>query len=146
MARKSKLKKSQRKELIRIAEYLVSGGAYFWSAYVLIVFLEPVIGLWWANLIGNGVGVTLNFILERYWVFTSSKQRQLTEVTIKYVIYTGCNFLLSYAILRSLQEIGIPVAIGQFISAGFFTVWNYFWYKHWVFKGKERRPRVRHHA
>ena len=28
-----------------------------------IVFLTPEIGLWWANLIGNGVGITLNFIL-----------------------------------------------------------------------------------
>lgn len=146
MAKKSKLKKNQRRELVRIAEYLVSGGAYFWSAYFLIVFLAPVIGLWWANLVGNGVGVTLNFVLERYWVFDGPKQRQLTEVTTKYIIYTGVNFLLSYLILRSLQEIGIPLAIGQFISAGFFTVWNYFWYKHWVFKGKPNRPKVRHHA
>ncbi|MDQ5972159.1 MAG: hypothetical protein QG553_318 [Patescibacteria group bacterium] len=146
MTNTPKLKKKQRLELVRIAEYLVSGGAYFWSAYILIVFLTPVIGLWWANLIGNGVGVTLNFILERYWVFTSSKSRNLTYVTGKYVIYTAANFLLSYVILRSLQEVGIVVAIGQFISAGFFTVWNYFWYRNWVFKGKPNERRVRHHA
>lgn len=120
----------------RIAEYLVSGGAYFWTAYLIIVLMTPVIGLWWANLLGNGVGVTLNFVLQRYWVFKGSKARKTSSVTGKYVVYTGFNFLLSYLILSSLQKMGIPIAIGQFISAGFFTVWNYFWYKHWIFKEK----------
>jgi len=137
-------KTKKHSELKRIAQYLVSGGAYFWTAYLLIVFLTPVIGLWWANLLGNGVGVTLNFVLQRYWVFTGSKARPTTSVTGKYVVYTGCNFLLSYLILRSLQAVGIPVAIGQFISAGFFTVWNYFWYKHWVFADKPKKSA--HHA
>lgn len=138
--------KKQRRELVRIAEYLATGGAYFWTAYILIVVLTPIIGLWWANLIGNGVGVTLNFVLSRYWVFTGSKSRNITEVTGRYIFYTGLNFLLSYWILKHLQDVGIPVAIGQFISAGFFTVWNYFWYKHWVFKGKVHHRRVHHHA
>jgi putative flippase GtrA len=146
MSKKQTLKKKQRRELVRIAEYLVSGGAYFWTAYILIVFLTPVIGLWWANLLGNGVGVTLNFILERYWVFTGSKTRKTTDVSSRYIVYTGINFILSYLILRGLQNVGIPVAIGQFISAGFFTFWNYFWYKNWVFKGKPNTPRIRHHA
>jgi putative flippase GtrA len=144
---KSTIKKSKKhSELIRVAEYLVAGGAYFWSAYVLIVFLTPIIGLWWANLVGNGVGVTLNFILARYWVFTSSKTRKTSAVSGRYIIYTGVNFLLSYLILRYLQKLGIPVSIGQFISSGFFTVWNYFWYKNWVFKGKPSQPRVKHRA
>lgn len=140
------LKTSQRRELVRIAEYLVSGGAWFWSGYFIIVFLTPVIGLWWANLLGNGVGLTINFILERNWVFTSSKNRAVTQVSGRYVVYTACNFILNYLILLGLQRAGIPVAIGQFIASGFFTVWNYLWYKHWVFKGAETRKKTRHHA
>jgi len=110
------------------------------------VFLTPVIGLWWANIIGNGVGVTINFILERYWVFEGTKKRNITDVTWKYIVFTGVNFLISYLILRGLQGVGIPIAIGQFISAGFFTVWNYLWYRFWVFKGKPNAKRIRHHA
>src|SRR5690349_6848935 len=109
MNKKQKLKKSQRRELVRITEYFISGGAYFWSGYFIIVFLTPVIGLWWANLLGNGVGVTVNFILERYWVFKNPKSKNLTEVSGKYIIYTGINFLLNYLILRGLQNIGIQV-------------------------------------
>ena len=145
MAQK-RLKKSQRRELTRIAEYLVSGGAYFWSGYFIIVFLTPVIGLWWANLLGNGVGVTVNFILERFWVFEGSRSRRLTQVTGRYVVFTSVNFLINYVILRGLQSVGVPVAIGQFIAAGFFTVWNYLWYKHWVFVGQTKQRRTRHHA
>jgi putative flippase GtrA len=141
-----KIKKRTKKLLVQFAEYAVAGGAYFWSAYVLIVVLTPIIGLWWSNIIGNGIGVTINFILERYWVFESSKTRHLTEVSWKYITFTGVNFLISYLILDGLRHIGIPVAIGQFISAGFFTVWNYVWYRFWVFKGKPQARRIRHHA
>jgi putative flippase GtrA len=140
------MKPKTKKLFIQIAEYLVSGGAYFWSGYFIIVFLTPVIGLWWANIIGNGVGVTVNFILERYWVFKGSKKRTLTEVSGKYVFFTACNFLINYLILKTLQNAGIPVAIGQFIASGFFTVWNYLWYKFWVFKDKPHLHRIRHHA
>lgn len=138
--------KKTKKLLIQFAEYMVAGGAYFWSGYFIIVFLTPVIGLWWANIIGNGVGVTINFILERFWVFKGSKKRNLTEVSIRYIAFTSCNFIINYFILRSLQSVDIPVKYGQFIAAGFFTVWNFLWYKFWVFKGKPHLHRIRHHA
>ena len=146
MNKKQKLKKSQRRELVRITEYFISGGAYFWSGYFIIVFMTPVIGLWWANLLGNGVGVTINFALQRYWVFKNPKSKSLPEVSVKYVVYTGINFLLNYVILRALQGVGVPVAIGQFIAAGFFTVWNYFWYRNYIFKAKPPVRKIHHHA
>lgn len=138
--------KRTRKLLIQVAEYLVAGGAWFWSGYFIIVFLTPVIGLWWANLIGNGVGLTVNFILERYWVFEGGKKRKVTEVSTRYIIITAVNFLLNYLILKGLLNVGISVAIGQFISAGFFTVWNYLWYRFWVFKEPPHKRRIRHHV
>ena len=67
------MKKQYNKLWIQFLEYIVAGGAWFWSGYFIIVFLTPVIGLWWANLLGNGVGLTINFILERNWVFKKSK-------------------------------------------------------------------------
>jgi putative flippase GtrA len=45
-----------------------------------------------------------------------------------------------------LRDAGIEPEIGQFIAAGFFTFWNYIWYKLWVFKGHERPKRIKHHA
>lgn len=145
--KKPLLKKRQRRELTRFAEYMVGGGVWFWSGYILIVSLDGYIGLFWANLIGNAVGIVLNFLISRYWVFKTNKQTKLGEATRRYIIYTGLNaFALNYLILLGLQNVGIKPEIGQFIASAFFTGWNYFWYKAWVFKGREPIRRTKHHA
>lgn len=126
---------------------MVGGGVWFWSGYILIVLLDDHIGLFWANFIGNAVGITLNFLISRYWVFKTKRQTKLGVATFRYIVYTGLNaFGLNYVILQVLKNFGIDPAIGQFIASAFFTVWNYFWYKAWVFKGRERIRRTKHHA
>lgn len=148
MAKKKKQTKKQMRELGRFAEYMVTGGVWFWSGYILIVYFDDRIGLFWANLLGNAVGLTLNFLLERYWVFKTNRPASLTTATWRYIIYTALNaFLLNYLILLGLEDgFGIKPEIGQFIASAFFTIWNYFWYKAWVFRGKEKPKRIRHHA
>jgi putative flippase GtrA len=136
-----KHKKRQKKpELTRIFEYMVSGGAWFWSGYIIISLLDDVIPLFWANLIGNAVGITINFILNRYWVFDGNKKEKTEAAATRYVVYTALNaFVLNYYILKVLRDNGIEPEIGQFIASAFFTVWNYLWYKYYVFP--ERRVR-----
>lgn len=147
-SKRHSLNKKQRKELTRFAEYMISGGVWFWSGYIIIVALTAQdVPLFWANFFGNAVGITLNFIISRYWVFKEKRQTGLGTATVRYVIYTALNaFLLNYLILAGLRKIGIEPAIGQFIASGFFTLWNYFWYKTWVFKGKDKPRHVRHHT
>jgi putative flippase GtrA len=150
----SKSKLAQQKRMKRLAiqffEYMVTGGVWFWSGYIIIVTLDNYIGLFWANLLGNGVGITLNFLLERFWVFRTKKQAKLGLIAKRYIIYTVLNaFILNYFILEGLRRNGIEPEIGQFLASGFFTIWNYFWYKYWVFNAKvpHNAPRrTRHHA
>lgn len=143
-----KLKKKDQRELTRIGEYLVGGGVWFWSGYIIIVALYGHLPLFWVNFIGNAVGITLNFIIERYWAFKTNRPTTLFVATQRYIIYTFLNaFVLNYLILEFLKDqFGIEPAISQFIAAGFFTVWNYIWYKAWVFKGKEKPRKTRAHA
>ena len=137
--------KKHRKLIVQFTEYMISGGVWFWSGYILIVFLDNHIGLFWANLIGNAVGISLNFILNRLWVFKTKRSDNLQETAVRYVVYTALNaFLLNYAILLALREYGgIGPEIGQFIASGFFTVWNYYWYKKWVFKHQPQPKRAK---
>lgn len=132
------MKKSSKinKLLVQIAKYAVSGGAWFWSGYIIIVVLDNYVGLFWANAVGNAVGITINYILNRFWVFEGHKNdKKGRKTTRRYIIYTFINsFLLNYLILFGLKNIGIQPEIGQFIAAAFFTVWNFIWYKIWVFK------------
>ena len=159
-----KIKKKHKKELKRFTEYFISGGVWFWSGYILIVTLDgplkeqfgDVQGLFLANFIGNAVGITLNFILERYWVFKTNQPTKLFIATKRYIVYTALNaFGLNFLILQGLETYaGLGPEIGQFIASAFFTGWNYFWYKAYVFKGldkkhspKKVKPKFdRHHA
>lgn len=90
-------------------------------------------------------GLTVNFILERIWVFGDSKSKaEIERVSIRYVILSVVNLGIDTLIVWGLNNIGITPYIGQFVSSGFFTVWNYVWYKIWVFAGKgepgKKRP------
>ncbi len=141
-----KIKKRTRKLLVQVAEYIVAGGAWFWSAYFITIGLDDYIGLVWANIIGNLVGVTINYFLSVLWVFKTKDNRHAMSASWKYIIYTGLNFILSAYMLNAMKKVGIPPEISQFISAGFFTIWNYIWYKFWVFKDTPHARRVRHHV
>ena len=143
MAKKSKIKRNR---LIQLVEYLVSGGAYFWSGYATFALLWSVLdwSLWWAKLTANIVGWIVNFMLQRYWVFKNPALRgHFGDVTVRYILISLVNFVLDYFIIYGLKAVGITPYIGNFASAGFFTVWNYFWYRFWVFP--ERYTRVVSH-
>lgn len=139
-----KLTKAKKRRLIQFVEYLISGGAYFWTGYAVFALTWSVLGwsLWWAKLAANIVGWIVNFILQRYWVFRNPHLKgHLGEVTTRYIFISLFNFVLDYFIIYGLRLVGISPYIGNFISSGFFTVWNYFWYRFWVFPHRFKSPR-----
>ena len=146
--KKSKNKSSlRRKRAVQFAEYLASGGAFFWTGYLVFFIADHTLGwsLWWAKLTANIAGWLVNYLLQRYWVFNNKHlAKHQTEVTERYLFITAVNFLLDYIIVGTLKSAGITPYIGQFASAGFFTVWNYVWYRFWVFP--EHTHRHKRHA
>ena len=144
MATKKITTQKRRKEIIRIIQYLISGQAYFWSGYLVFFIADQLLGLnlWWAKLAANLTGWIVNFILQRYWVFNDHKLKsKQTQVTGRYIALTGLNFLLDYLIVWSLKSLGLTPYLGQFVSAGLLTVWNYLWYKYWVFKADTKKQK-----
>ncbi len=123
-------------EAQRIVEYLISGGAYFWAGYAMFFALDKGLhlSLWWAKLFANITGWLINYALQRYWVFKNpALAKHQTEVTTRYIVITLIDFVLDYLIVASLKALGLTPYLGQFVSSGFFTVWNYVWYRWWVF-------------
>ena len=136
MNKSKKLSKKNRRELLRFTEYMISGGAYFWTGYLVFFVADKGfhLNLWWAKLAANVTGWIVNYMLQRYWVFNNKQlKKHQTEVTTRYIIITLVNFMLDYAIVATLKSAGLTPYLGQFVSSGFFTVWNYLWYKYWVF-------------
>lgn len=124
---------------MQFAEYMVGGLSYFWSGYA--VFAICYSGLHWswfpAKMLADVVGWTLNYVIQRYWAFKNPALNKKEKTTIgRYGALTLVNLGLDYAIIWALNNIGISPYIGFFISAAFFTVWNYVWYRFWVFYGK----------
>src|SRR5579864_3456199 len=114
--------------LRQFIEYFISGGAYFWAGYLTFFVADKGLHwtLWWAKLSANLVGWTINYILQRYWVFRNPQfAKHVTQVTGRYMFITLVDFMLDYFIVRELKAVGITPYIGQFVSSGFFTIWNY---------------------
>lgn len=133
------MRKRTKREILRIVEYLISGGAYFWSGYLAFFIGDQFLhlSLWWAKLAANIFGWTINYLLQRFWVFKNpALAKHKTEVTARYIFITIADFMIDYLIVNALKGFGVSPYIGQFVSSGFFTPWNYLWYRFWVFPEK----------
>jgi putative flippase GtrA len=141
--------KRRRKLIIQMIEYMISGGAYFWTGYLIFFIADKGLhwNLWWAKLASNVVGWTINYLFQRYWVFKNPHLKDhLAKTSIRYIFLTLVNFVLDYLIVASLKSVGLTPYLGQFVSSGFFTIWNYFWYRFWVFPESHKqgiKPRRR---
>lgn len=143
----AKNKKVRRKLVVQIVEYSISGGAYFWSGYLVFFIADKGLhwNLWWAKLSANVIGWIVNYSLQRYWVFNNQQlAKHKTEVSGRYAVITLVDFVLDYLIVASLKQLGLTPYLGQFASAGFFSVWNFLWYKYWVFPEKFHKKPKKH--
>lgn len=95
--------------------------------------------LWWAKLAANVFGWSVNYALQRFWVFgRDMPARRRIHVSERYIFITLVDFLLDYLIVAGLRGAGLTPYLGQFVSAAFMTIWNYYWYRFWVFPERAR--------
>lgn len=126
-----------RKLWLQFLKYMVGGGVYFWTGYLIfaIGYSGFHISWLWAKMIADAVGWTLNYVIQRYWAFANPKlNAQQVKVTGRYLMLTVLNFLIDYSIVASLKHFGLTPYVGLFISSGFFTIWNYLWFRFFVFR------------
>jgi len=129
------------KSVTQFLKYLAGGSIYFWSGYAIFAVGYSILHWWWlwAKVAADIIGWTLNYIAQRYWAFANDHPRLKEIQHIKrYLFIESIGFVLDYGIIGGLKAIGITPYIGFFISAAFFTVWSYFWYKYWVFPEQKR--------
>lgn len=132
----NKLSSEWRARLIQFAKYFVGGSVYFWSGYAVFAFAYTGLGWKWlpSKILADTIGWSLGYLVQRYWAFVpEGKHLREIEHIGRYLTISVIGLALDYAIIAGLFEIGISPYAGFFISSAFFTVWNYFWYKYWVF-------------
>lgn len=128
-------------------EYMVAGGAFFWSGYLAFAIFDGLLHwpLFVSKQLANLIGLSVNYVLEDQWVFKKGRARIQYDRrrTTRYIIITIVNFGIDYLIVSTLKDLGVSPYLGQFASAGFFTIWNFLWYKYWVFAHTPTRKKGR---
>jgi len=129
------------KRIIQFIEYMIGGGVFFWSGMAVFALLYSAIGIDWlvAKLIADAVGWTLSFFVQRYWAFADPRLKRKTLQTGKrYALVTVANFAIDYGIVATMKYFGVSPYIGMITASLFFTIWNYLWYRFWVFDPNQR--------
>jgi len=84
------------------------------------------------------VGWSANFAIQRYWAFYDSRLKGHDRVVIfRYVLINGIDLFIDYFIVWMFVHNGITPYAGFFASAAFTTIWDYLWYRFWVFKAEK---------
>jgi putative flippase GtrA len=127
-----------RKTAIQFGKYLAGGSLYFWVGYGVFAIGYSVLHLWWlwAKIAADATGWSSNYVVQRYWAFADQHHLREIEHLYRYLFIETIGFVLDYAIIGGLKYLGVTPYIGFFVSAAFFTVWSYLWYRYWVFPEK----------
>lgn len=131
------MKWPSRQLAVQFLEYWIGGNVFFISGYGTFCLLYGIFHWNWlpAKILGDAVGWTLNYLVQRYWAF-ARKDLKLHETKnrVRYIILSVVDTVLDYLIVGGLYHFGLTPYLGMFVSAGFFTFWNFLWYRYWVFK------------
>jgi len=130
----------------QFVKYIAGGSLYFWVGYGVFALCYSVFNFNWlpSKIAADAIGWSLNYVAQRFWAFSGQHHLSEMQHAGRYVFIESIGFGLDYAIIGGLKAIGITPYVGFFISAGFFTVWSWFWYKYWVFpEQKKARPQLK---
>jgi putative flippase GtrA len=129
--------KVPRKLAVQFLKYLVGGGVWFVSGYIVFSVCYGLWGWsWWtAKLLADVIGWALNYVIQRYWAFQNpALNGHEVRISFRYLLLLGLNVVIDFAIVGGLKHVGVSPFIGLFVAASFFTLWNFLWYRLWIFK------------
>lgn len=129
------MKKLLQHSLVR---YIVVGGSSVVIDYVVFVALYNLFDIALSVSLTTGfiVGLLWNFLLNKFWAFQSddnAPHRHKRE-TMLYAALVVFNFGFTNGFVVVVDAIGIPPEVSKIIATAMITLWNYYLYKHYIFK------------
>lgn len=125
----------------RFVKYMAGGSLYFWTGYAVFAICYSLLKWDWlpSKILADAIGWTLNYLVQRFWAFSDRIHLSEMQHAGRYIFIESIGFVLDYLIIWGLKTVGITPYVGFFISAGFFSIWSWLWYKYWVFPEKKSR-------
>jgi putative flippase GtrA len=119
--------------LPKFALYLISGlsaTGLNYGSYLFILNLE--IYYVTASFISEIIGFFSAFLLHKYFVF--QKKGNMASHFVRYLTLGIFNTIaISTILFISVEYMGIPEEIGKLIGIGTVVIWNFFFYKFFVY-------------
>ena len=131
------MKKPSKKTVVQFTYFNVGGLVFFVVGYALFALLYSVLGWHWliSKAIADLTGWICNYVIQYYLAFSdTTKNESHYEALSKHTAFSIMNLVIDYAIVGGLKLLGVTPYIGMLVSAAFFTVWKWVWYKRWVFR------------
>ncbi len=122
---------AQRAEALR---FLVVGGLSFLIDFGLLVLLHEVVGLDLivATPVAFLASLVANYLLQRLYAFRATTG--IGPSAVKYLALVAFNTVATSLIVAGSEQLGLGYEIGKVLSTALMTVWNFFLYKHWIFR------------
>ena len=117
-----------------VVRFLFVGGLSFALDLGLLALLHEVFGveLWLATPVAFVVSLVFNFLLQRMFTFRATNKGSVSAV--KYILLVIVNIAVSDLVVTGSDALGWSYLIGKAWATVMTTVWNYFLYRHWIFK------------
>ncbi|WP_150306931.1 GtrA family protein [Planctomonas psychrotolerans] len=117
-----------------VVRFLLVGGAAFVLDLGLLIVGRDVLGweLWAATAVAFWVSLVFSFLLQKYFTFGAGQS--IWGSAWKYAALLGVNFGATLVIVAAFDAAGPGYVVGKFVATALITLWNYFAYKHWVFR------------
>jgi putative flippase GtrA len=117
-----------------VVRFLFVGGLSFALDLGLLALLHEVFGveLWLATPVAFVVSLVFNFLLQRMFTFRATNKGSVSAV--KYILLVIVNIAVSDLVVTGFDALGWSYLIGKACATVMTTVWNYFLYRHWIFK------------
>lgn len=106
-----------------------------------VVFYILYVGLNWnlflANSLSFAVGLSMSFMSNRLWAFKKDEfERPAHHQAMIYAALAVTNLVVNNLIVGGLKSAGLDPRIGKVAAIAVIAVWNFFVYKHIIFKEK----------
>lgn len=129
--------KPTKKGVVQFVFFNVGGVAFFVVGYATFTLLYGLLHWSWlpSKIIGDSLGWSVNFAIQYFVAFSEERRGHKPQVVAgKFTAISLLNLGIDYAIVALLNWVGVSPFVGLIVASQFFTLWKWFWYKHWVFK------------